>query len=547
MKHRTGLACFAAGLHLLVLLAVPARAQSPGVGLAAAAMRLWPDTGEVSTARYTFDEAVAWKGLEGLWYNTGDARYFKYVQRQMDRRLDKDGNIFGGRILLLLYKVTGQEKYYKAAGRLRQQLKDQPRTSEDSFYMAQPFFAEYAALFHEDSIFDDISRQFAAIEKHVRDPQTGFCARAMGWYGMALVDVLEQYPIQHPGRKTLLEMLGRYAAAVQKVEDPASGSEASASSMVVYTLAKGVRLGYLPESYLAAAEKGYKGILTKFITVGGQSAGTGAAAAFGKGDPKGIGAFLLAADEMDMLAGRNLGKGRTVLLDCYFNNEHHKDITGIDIRFHYAWDEMDNNGYSLWGHLFHKYGMITDTLAQAPAASRLKKASVYIIVDPDNEKESPAPNYPDGSDITAIAGWVKAGGVLVLLGNDSANMEFTHFNTLTEKFGIHFNFDDYHKVTGDQFEMGAFTMTGQEGIFKTAKKIYIKELSTLKLSGTATPLFTDSGKVIMAVARVGKGTVFAVGDPWFYNEYTDGRKLPADFENFNAARDLTQWLIRQAK
>jgi unsaturated rhamnogalacturonyl hydrolase len=49
----------------------------------------------------------------------------------------------------------------------------------------------------------------------------------------------------------------------------------------------------------------------------------------------------------------------------------------------------------------------------------------------------------------------------------------------------------------------------------------------------------------MSVAKVGKGTVFAVGDPWFYNEYLDGRKLPSEFENFNAANDLVKWLIRQ--
>jgi len=44
---------------------------------------------------------------------------------------------------------------------------------------------------------------------------------------------------------------------------------------------------------------------------------------------------------------------------------------------------------------------------------------------------------------------------------------------------------------------------------------------------------------------VGNCRVFAVGDPWFYNEYTDGRKLPAIYENYNAARDLVQWLLQQ--
>jgi unsaturated rhamnogalacturonyl hydrolase len=118
---------------------------------------------------------------------------------------------------------------------------------------------------------------------------------------------------------------------------------------------------------------------------------------------------------------------------------------------------------------------------------------------------------------------------------------------LAARFGIHFNYDDYHKVTGSNFSMGAFTMTAQDAIFKRTSKIYIKELSTLQLTPPAKAHFTDSGNVIMAVSRVGKGTVFAVGDPWFYNEYTDGRKLPADFENYNAARDLVQWLLQQAR
>jgi unsaturated rhamnogalacturonyl hydrolase len=49
----------------------------------------------------------------------------------------------------------------------------------------------------------------------------------------------------------------------------------------------------------------------------------------------------------------------------------------------------------------------------------------------------------------------------------------------------------------------------------------------------------------MAVSKLGKGTVFAVGDPWLYNEYTDGRKLPAEYQNYQAAKDLAHWLIAQ--
>ena len=51
----------------------------------------------------------------------------------------------------------------------------------------------------------------------------------------------------------------------------------------------------------------------------------------------------------------------------------------------------------------------------------------------------------------------------------------------------------------------------------------------------------------MAIAGYGKGTVFALGDPWIYNEYVDGRKLPADYENYQAAEDMVHWLIEQTR
>ena len=238
-------------------------------------------------------------------------------------------------------------------------------------------------------------------------------------------------------------------------------------------------------------------------------------------------------------------RAKTVMLDYYFNNEHRKDANGVSTRFHYTWEDTTNSGFSTWGQLFRAAGAHTDSLPVAPTLENLKNASVYIIVDPDDEKEVPSPHYPDERDIAAIEEWVKAGGVLVLMSNDSANCEFPHFNHLAERFGVHFNFNDYHKVVGAHYEMGAFTLPPNDPIFSTTTKIYIKELSTLRLAGPAHAVFTDSGNTIMAVARIGKGTVFAIGDPWFYNEYIDGRKLPADFQNYNAAGDLARWLLNQ--
>jgi len=144
-----------------------------------------------------------------------------------------------------------------------------------------------------------------------------------------------------------------------------------------------------------------------------------------------------------------------------------------------------------------------------------------------------------------ISDWVKKGGSLVLLGNDSGNADLKHFDKLAAVFGIHFNQDSYNKVPGNQFEMGAVYIDASNQIFKSARKIYIKELSTLKIEQPAKAVLSKEGNIIMAVAKYGKGTVFVLGDPWLYNEYTDGRKLPKDFENYKAAEDLVQWLIAQ--
>jgi unsaturated rhamnogalacturonyl hydrolase len=83
-------------------------------------------------------------------------------------------------------------------------------------------------------------------------------------------------------------------------------------------------------------------------------------------------------------------------------------------------------------------------------------------------------------------------------------------------------------------------------IFKTARQLYLKEISTLTIMPPAKPVIQHKGEVIMATAGLGKGTIFAVGDPWLNNEYVDGRKQPPQFENFNAAEDLTRWLLRQS-
>src|SRR5438552_2311337 len=107
--------------------------------MAATVMTLWKDSGGAEAGKpekWNYDQGVVLKGMEGVWHKTGDAKYFKYIQRSMDRFVNDDGtiktyklddynidNVLNGRILLLLYKVTEKDKYRKAAALLREQLK----------------------------------------------------------------------------------------------------------------------------------------------------------------------------------------------------------------------------------------------------------------------------------------------------------------------------------------------------------------------------------------------------------------------------------------
>jgi unsaturated rhamnogalacturonyl hydrolase len=265
-------------------------------------------------------------------------------------------------------------------------------------------------------------------------------------------------------------------------------------------------------------------------------------------DPKGMGAFINAANEMELFPTAYMHRGKTVLLDNYFNNEWRKsNATGQPSRWHYIWDERDYDGYYTLGFLFESQGAKLGTLYEAPTAQNLKGASVYIVVDPDDKKETAKPNEISEKDAAAVRDWVKKGGVLLLLGNDSGHSNVKSMNVLSSKFGVRLNEDLYNTVEGSKFEQGAITIPEGHPIFTKARKIYVKELATLNVSSPAKTVLTKERKNIIATAKYGKGTVFVIGDPWLYNEYTDGRKLPADFDNHKAAQDLVKWLLNQAK
>lgn len=267
-----------------------------------------------------------------LWKVTGEQKYFNYAKSYADQFIGEDGSIKGykrsdfnldrlnsGKFLFPLYEKTHEEKYKKAIYILRDQLNDQPRTSEggfwhkkrytnqmwlDGLYMGAPFYAQFAKVFSEPKDFEDVINQFLIVNKHTYNPEVGlnyhgwdeskeqrwanpttscssqFWGRAMGWYSMALVDALDFIPENYPGRDKLITILNQVAAGIAKWQDPKSGVwyqvldqgtregnylEASASCMFVYTLLKATRLHYIDPSYRTAAVKGFDGILKNFI------------------------------------------------------------------------------------------------------------------------------------------------------------------------------------------------------------------------------------------------------------------------------------------
>jgi len=286
-------------------------------------------------------------------------------------------SINAGKVLFFLYERTGDARYKRAMDTLRKQLQWQPRTHSggfwhkrkypwqiwlDGLYMAQPFYARYEKSFGDDpAVYDDIVRQFVVIEQKTHDADTGllyhawdesalmawsdpetgrspgFWSRAMGWYAMAIVDTMEYLPVKHEGRDSLTGILTRLIDALIPFQDetglwyqvPDQGGregnwlEASGSSMFVYAIAKGVRLGMLADDYAIAARKGYDGLLEHIISTEAdgtihvndvcRSAGLGGTPYRDgsyqyyvttdrvRDDAHGIGAFLLAASEMELL------------------------------------------------------------------------------------------------------------------------------------------------------------------------------------------------------------------------------------------------------
>ncbi|SRR5690554_55693 len=287
-----------------------------------------------------FSDKIKWNYTHGLEMQaflqvaekTGDEKYFNYAENYADTMINEDGSIETyrlerynidhinpGKILFSIHEKTGNLKYLKALQLLRSQMESHPRISNggfwhkqiyphqvwlDGLYMASPFLAEYGKRFDEPALFDEVVLQITTAyddlideetgllyhgwdesrEQRWSDPVTGksphFWSRSIGWYMMALVDVLDFLPTDHPGRPAIIEILNKTSKTVDEFRDPATGMwyqvtdlherkgnylESSGSIMFIYTWVKGSQKGYLPQAFIQKGEEAYEQFVDQFI------------------------------------------------------------------------------------------------------------------------------------------------------------------------------------------------------------------------------------------------------------------------------------------
>ena len=492
--------------------------------------------------------SIDWHLLAKCWNYTGDPQYFRQLQKIIDPYVAANGTLTGcyptnkfvnGEALLIVYQVTLQEKYFKAASQLFQMLRNTYfSTKSGADYSEQlpisqiPFYAAYSAFMRDTAAYTTLANQLTNAFRQLNTSGKLDVINTTALLSIT-VDVFEYYPTAPASRRiqALINQLAAKAATIRwktNFNHPAPEYQSAllkAQLMYVSAFSKAIR-----KQYISASFSGKLPTLDTAIFVKASANPDWQAAA---------------AIESDLLQKSNAGKNRLFLLDDYFNAERKVDLSGIEKPYHYKWDEWHNGGFYMLGDIIESAGLRTGTLSFAPTSDNLKNASIYMIVDPDHLADNPNPNYITETHVQAIVKWVQSGGVLVLFHNDKVNTEFTHFNMLTKSFGIQLNEDIQNKVPGVEFEYGAVKVSPNHPILPNVQKIYQKDICSITVQDPAKAVLQKDALTIFAVAKIGKGTVFVTGDPWLYNEYTNGLRLSPDFQNFQAAKDLVQWLIKQ--
>lgn len=308
--------------------------QKMSVRFADSEMKRFPEAWQLDHGkRYVFGYAqgVGCMAMLKVWKYTHNNKYYEYVNQWADHMIQDNGSILhykttdynidfinAGKILFDMYDQTGKSKYRMAMDTLLSQLDKHPQTSDsvfwhkmiyphqiwlDGIYMAGPYMAQYGKQFNRPDLIDKAMHELVVTYKHTLDPTTGllyhaydekreqlwadkttgqsphFWGRAMGWYFMALVDIMDFVPSDHPQRKEVIGIMKHMAEVLPRYQDKTGlwyqvvdlgtreGNylEASVSSMFMYSIAKAVNKGYIDKKHKKTAEKAFEGIRKNLI------------------------------------------------------------------------------------------------------------------------------------------------------------------------------------------------------------------------------------------------------------------------------------------
>lgn len=331
------------------------------------------------SGRFHYHQGVFLFGMYQTYLLSGDERYFAYIKAWVDSLISPYGDLLSfnpgqlddlqpGILLFPLYKRTGDVRYKTVLDTIAYYIETFPRNPEggfwhkawyrnqmwlDGLYMAGPFAAQYAREFDKPAFFDEDVFQATLMAEKLRDERTGlwyhawdynrqlpwanpetgrspeFWGRAIGWVPMALLDELDYFPVEHPGRPVLEDLIRGLLLAVLPYQDAETGLwyqvvdkggesgnwlESSCTCLYAAALCKAVRTGLMDAEHLAPARKACEGILGRLghdengVLISNVCIGTGVgdwahycARPTSTNDLHGVGAFLLMCAEAERM------------------------------------------------------------------------------------------------------------------------------------------------------------------------------------------------------------------------------------------------------
>ena len=330
------------------------------------------------TNRFHYHQGVFLEGLDRVYKITGEKKYRDYIKAWVDFNVDADGNVPNchtdefddiqpGLLLFDLYRDTGDERYKRPLDMFARVTEDWPVNSEgavwhkyhkpyqmwlDCMYMMGVITTRYAFEFDRPDLFDKVYTFMRVMRKHMMNPKTGLLyhmydesrtnpfvdkeglirvhwARAISWVTVTCAEILEIMPTDHKYRGEFLDLFtglmkslkkyqdeetGMWYQVADRVNDPRNWLETSATALIAYSAAKGVRLGALDDSFRDVAKRGWEGELTHVkiengnVDISGICVGTGVGPLgyylnrpTSSNDLHGMGSFLMLAAEIHKL------------------------------------------------------------------------------------------------------------------------------------------------------------------------------------------------------------------------------------------------------